>query len=125
MKVIRSDEGETVDGSGGHMFVGGSVWRRAIAGPDTGIGKEINFRIVNFGAGARTKMHTHTSDQLLYVVSGIGKVATRDQEWVVSAGDFIHIPAGEDHWHGAADTGSPMSHIAITTFDATSAVTGD
>ena len=120
MQVIRSDEGETVDGSGGRMFEGGSVWRRAIAGPDTGVGTQMNFRIVNFGAGARTKMHRHTSDQLLYIVSGIGKVGTPDEEHTVSVGDFAFIPAGEDHWHGAGDTGSPMSHIAITTFDATS-----
>jgi quercetin dioxygenase-like cupin family protein len=125
MHVIRAAEGETVDSTGGNMFVGGNVWRRAIAGPDTGIGQHINFRIVQFGAGARTKLHTHTSDQLLYVVSGIGKVGTATEEFVVSAGDFVLIPAGEDHWHGAADTGSPMSHIAITTFDATSSVTGD
>ena len=122
MQVIRASEGETIDSTGGNMFVGGNVWRRALAGPDTGNGKDVNFRIVQFGAGARTKLHRHTSDQLLYVVSGIGKVGTRDREWVVSVGDFVLIPAGEDHWHGACDTGSPMSHIAITTFDATSSV---
>ena len=68
VEVIRAQDGETIDGTGGRMFVGGSVWRRAIAGADTGIGNDINFRIVNFGAGARTKVHTHTSDQILYVI---------------------------------------------------------
>ena len=69
-------------------------------------------------------MHRHSSDQTLYVVAGIGKVGTADSEEVISAGDFALVPAGEDHWHGAADTGSPMSHITVTAADSVTEVTG-
>ena len=69
--------------------------------------------VVHFGPGARAGWHRHTSDQLLYVVSGIGKVGDREGEHVVSAGDCAVVPAGEDHWHGAHDTGSPMSHLTV------------
>ena len=31
----------------------------------------------------------------------------------VRVGDAVLIPAGEDHWHGAGDTGSPMSHLTV------------
>ena len=84
----------------------------------------MSFGIVQFAAGARTRPHRHTSDQLLYVVAGIGKVGAGGEEHVISAGDFVRIPAGEDHWHGAADTGSPMSHITIMLDDSVSTVTG-
>jgi len=80
---------------------------------------------VQFGAGARTKMHTHSSEQILYVVAGIGKVGTADEEHTISVGDFAIIPAGEEHYHGAADTGSPMSHLAVTRRDSVTEVTED
>ena len=48
------------------------------------------------------------------MVSGIGKVGDREGGHVISAGDAVVIPANSDHWHGAHDTGSPMSHITIT-----------
>jgi quercetin dioxygenase-like cupin family protein len=114
MEVIRAAEGETVERSDAAIFEGGQVWARGLAGGDTGRGQHASFGIVQFAAGARTKPHRHSSDQLLYVVAGIGKVGAGGEEQVISAGDFVLIPAGEDHWHGAADTGSPMSHITVT-----------
>ena len=72
--------------------------------------------IVNFPKGTRNKFHTHTSDQILIITSGIGIVATEREEREVTVGDVIHIPAGEKHWHGARKE-SYMSHIAITTKD--------
>ena len=40
-------------------------------------------------------------------------MATDDEEREVTVGDFVHIPAGEKHWHGARKE-SYMSHITIT-----------
>ena len=40
-------------------------------------------------------------------------MATDEEERDVTVGDFIHIPAGEKHWHGAGKK-SYMSHIYIT-----------
>ena len=122
MEVIRTSEGETSEGSAAAIFEGGQVWARRLAGGDTGRGRDISFGIVHFAAGARAKPHRHSSDQLLYVVSGIGKVGAGGEEHRIGTGDFVLIPAGEDHWHGAADTGSPMAHITVTAGDSETTV---
>ena len=122
MEVVHAAEGETEERSG-EIFEGGQVWARSLAGAGLR-GNDINLGVIQFGAGARTRMHRHTGDQLLYVVSGIGKVGTDGEEHVISVGDFVLIPAGEDHWHGAADTGSPMSHLSILPRSSETTVTG-
>ncbi len=123
MRVIRAAEGETVDRSDAAIFQGGSVWGRALATADAG--SELNASVVNFAPGARTTLHRHTSDQLLYVVSGIGQVGDAEGDHVVSVGDTILIPANTDHWHGAGDTGSPMSHLTVTRAGSETTLTGD
>lgn len=56
-----------------------------------------------YGTCARTSWHTHDVGQLILVAAGKGVVVTRDGETAfVGAGDVIHTPAGEEHWHGAA-----------------------
>ena len=112
MNIIRSDEGETVERSAAEIFEGGAVWARGLTGG--GVSKDLNVAVVQFAAGARAKLHRHSSDQVLYVIAGIGKVGDRAGEHVISAGDCVVIPADAEHWHGAHDTGSPMSHLAIT-----------
>lgn len=112
IRVTKSDAGETVERTGEPIFEGGAVWARPLAGP--GSSSDLSVTLVQFGAGARAGWHRHSSDQVLYVVAGIGKVGDRDREHIVSAGDCVVVPAGAEHWHGAHDTGSPMSHLAIT-----------
>jgi quercetin dioxygenase-like cupin family protein len=80
------------------------------------MGKNFTASMVNFSKGARNKFHSHTSDQLLIVTAGKGIVATEQEELVVGAGDIIHIPAGEEHWHGATED-SEFSHIYLITSD--------
>lgn len=110
MQIIRAAEGETVERSDLDLFQGGNVWGRTISsGSD-----DIAATVVSFAAGARTRMHRHTSDQVLFVVSGIGKVGDPDGDHVIASGDTAVIPANARHWHGAGDTGAPMSHISIT-----------
>jgi len=65
-----------------------------------------------FRNGARNKLHTHTTDQILIVTAGEGIVATEHEERAVRAGDVAYIPAGERHWHGAK-AGMDMTHLAI------------
>ena len=108
--ILRSDDGETVERTDAPIFEGGRVWGRSLTGSHS---THVSVQVVQFGAGARAGWHRHTSDQVLYVVSGIGKVGDREGEHVISAGDCAVVPAGEDHWHGAHDTGSPMSHLSI------------
>jgi quercetin dioxygenase-like cupin family protein len=108
--VVKSDEGETVERTDAAIFEGGQVWGRGLS---TGLTEDTNVSVVNFAPGARAGWHTHTRDQVLYVVAGIGKVGDREGERVISAGDCAVVPAGIEHWHGALDTGSPMAHLSI------------
>jgi 4-carboxymuconolactone decarboxylase len=110
MKVIKPNEvpQESADSP---LFTGGPVTRQALVTPD--MGDDFNINIVNFSAGARNKMHTHTSDQVLFVTSGKGIIATETREEVINVGDVVHIPAEEKHWHGATPD-SAFSHIALT-----------
>lgn len=109
--VIHAHEGDTVERTEAPIFEGGQVWGRSLMGPQGS--DHVNVMVVHFGPGARAGWHRHTSDQVLYVVNGIGKVGDRESEHVITAGDSAVIPAGTDHWHGAHDTGSPMSHLSI------------
>ena len=68
---------------------------------------------VSFKRGARTKLHVHTTDQILVITEGLGIVATRDEQHEVAVGDVAHIPAGEAHWHGARP-GADMTHWSMT-----------
>jgi len=117
VKVLRSNEGDSVNRTGDAIFEG-EVRARILAEGS----KDINGSIVQFAAGARTKFHTHTHDQLLLVLSGIGKVGDREHTHVIGTGDSVLISAGTEHWHGAGDTGSPMSHLSIQPGGASSTV---
>lgn len=67
---------------------------------------------VRFAPGARTPWHSHGLGQTLIVIEGAGVVATATEALVVRAGDIVHTPAGEEHWHGALP-GHPMTHVAV------------
>jgi quercetin dioxygenase-like cupin family protein len=90
----------------------GDVWIDGIAR-----GQEparINVGAVRFSPGARTAWHSHELGQTLYVTEGRGLVQARGQGRLeVRAGDVIHTPDGEEHWHGAAPDHF-MSHLSMT-----------
>ena len=117
VKVLRSSEGDSVNRTGDAIFIGEVRARNLAEGS-----KDVTASVVQFAAGAQTKMHRHTSDQLLLVLSGIGKVGDTEHEHVIATGDSVMIDAGTDHWHGAGDTGSPMSHLSIQPGGASSTV---
>jgi len=109
MKVVKISELER-EAVNAPLFTGGDVSRQTpFPAEDL---TNMNFGVVSFAAGARNKMHRHTSDQILVITEGTGVVATASEERTVSAGDVILIPAGEDHWHGAPGA-TPMAHITI------------
>ena len=110
MKVIRSDEVEEQDATEAPIFFGGRVSRRQLVNKD--LSKQFAFNIVSFAPGARNKLHTHTSDQILFVTQGAGHVATEGDTFTVSEGDTVFIPAGEKHWHGATED-SEFAHVAL------------
>ena len=76
-------------------------------------GSALRANLINFDAGAVNVFHIHDFDQILYVTEGEGIIATEKEEIRIVPGDFVVIPAGEKHWHGATPD-SPMSHIAIS-----------
>jgi quercetin dioxygenase-like cupin family protein len=89
----------------------GEVSRQPILTPE--MSQHFNLGIVNFPAGVRNKMHTHSSDQVLFVTAGTGIIATETEEKEITVGDIVHITADEKHWHGATPH-SDFSHIALT-----------
>ena len=111
MKVIKTIDRQSVDNSHRPIFEGGKVVMNPLIDGDS---ESYRFNVVNFEDGARTKFHTHTCEQVLYVTSGKGFVGTRDESVEISEGDTAHIPAGEVHRHGAAD-GENFSHISLQT----------
>lgn len=74
---------------------------------------EVRVNVLFFDAGARTRPHAHPYDQLLYYTQGVGVVAQdggEDQR--IEEGEFVLLPAGRVHMHGAASDG-PAVHISI------------
>jgi len=75
--------------------------------------QHLNVTEVSFRNGARNRLHTHSTDQVLVITEGRGYVATKDERRDVSPGDVAFIPAGEPHWHGAVP-GHDLTHWSIT-----------
>ncbi len=75
-------------------------------------GEESELVAVFFDTAARTRPHTHESNQVLQVVSGRCLLVTETERRFVEAGEFAVIPRGIWHWHGAT-ADSPMCHISI------------
>jgi len=111
MEVIRQKDVTAEDASDAPLFYGGRVTRQPLVG--AGKTDQYNFSIVSFYGGAKNHFHTHTSDQILFGTSGIGIVANESEEIQLQPGDTAFIPAGEKHWHGAAD-GKDFSHVSLT-----------
>ena len=108
MQVVKMNEvaKKSFDGS---LFTGPEVSLQVLL-PDS---KEFNVNIVNFGKGVRNKFHSHDSEQVLIVTSGKGYIATETEKIEITSGDVVLIPAGEKHWHGAAEN-SDFSHIYLS-----------
>jgi quercetin dioxygenase-like cupin family protein len=89
----------------------GDVWVDVIArgeGPS-----RIRVNAVRFTPGARNAWHRHAVGQTLHVTEGVGRVQARGGEILeIRAGDTIHTPPGEWHWHGAAPDHF-MTHLAM------------
>jgi quercetin dioxygenase-like cupin family protein len=93
-----------------HPLFTGPVSIQLLLTDDTA--KQLGILMVRFAKGVRNKFHSHSTDQVLFVTSGKGVVATEQEQVEIKSGDVIHIPAGEKHWHGATED-SDMSHLAI------------
>ncbi len=94
----------------------GEVWMDPIiAAPGPA---RINALTVRFAPSARTAWHTHPLGQTLHILSGVGLIGLRggpDNDCSVRfmrPGDTVWIPAGVEHWHGAAPE-TAMVHLAL------------
>jgi quercetin dioxygenase-like cupin family protein len=101
--------------AGNDHFTGTVFFAPLSVAPD----RSLNALGVLFEPGARSDWHSHPDGQVLYVVSGAGKVQTRNGKTApVSGGDVVYTPAGEEHWHGASES-SYLMHLSLTTGGAT------
>lgn len=93
----------------------GEVWVDPLA---TGAApSRVRLVSVHFCPGARTAWHTHPVGQVLHITEGVGLVQRRGGPVeTVRAGDTVHFPPDEDHWHGAAP-GNFMTHLAMHEVD--------
>ena len=110
MKVLKPDQ-IPAESTNSPLFTGGPVTRQTLLTPE--MSNNFNLAIINFSTDTRNKMHTHSSDQVLFVSAGKGIIATETRQEVISVGDVVHITQEEKHWHGATPDSS-FSHIALT-----------
>jgi len=108
MKLIRKEQADVREGT---TFTGDTTLAEMLIPQQEG---GVKITIVRFEGGAVTHWHTHPGEQVLYVLEGECRVATETEEVVAYAGDVVHTPPNEKHWHGAAP-GTTMVHISITT----------
>jgi quercetin dioxygenase-like cupin family protein len=73
----------------------------------------VRVNVVRFAPGARNAWHAHAVGQTVHVTEGVGRIQARGGGILeIRAGDTVHTPAGEWHWHGAAPDRF-MTHLAI------------
>ncbi len=108
MKVVKIIDVEAKE-SPSKIFTGGKVTVQSVFGES---GADYRIWLIHFSPGARCVFHTHTFDQVVYVIEGKGIVATETEEVTVTPGTYVFFPANELHWHGATKD-SAFSHIAI------------
>ena len=89
----------------------GDVWIDRLT--DVEPPSRIRVSVVRFAPGARNAWHSHALGQTLHVTEGIGRIQSRGRDVEeIRAGDTVHTPPGEWHWHGAAPDHF-MTHIAM------------
>lgn len=108
MKVVRTTDSREAPATS-PLFIGIAHSRPLI---DAATSPAVTVTMVRFSDGGRNKPHTHSADQILYIADGHGIVASATTEHEVHAGDIVHVPAGEVHWHGAVPGGN-MAHLSI------------
>ncbi len=108
MKVVSSRDAETRRGP--EKWFTGNVWMDVTSVPQPGAGL---FRVL-FEPGARTNWHMHPESQILYIVTGMGRVQKEGEGIIeIQPGDIVYIAPDEKHWHGAAPD-TFMVHMAIS-----------
>jgi len=93
---------------------GGTFTGRVWADPVIAASPDLTVNAVFFEPRARTHWHKHTGGQVLAVSHGFGFIQARDGTGGrLTPGDVVHIPAGEEHWHGASPDAYVL-HLAVS-----------
>ena len=96
--------------AGSDRFVGDAWIDSIVRGEEP---SRVRVAIVRFAPGARNAWHAHPVGQTVHVTEGVGRIQARGGRVMeMRAGDTIHTPPGEWHWHGAAPDRF-MTHLAI------------
>jgi quercetin dioxygenase-like cupin family protein len=103
MKVVR--------GGGIQEKMEGSASVRVFATPTDGMAG-LSVAEVELQPGATTGDHSHDSDQMVYLLNGEARFASADEEYHLSRGDLILIPAGLVHRHDSVGAGT-LRQLAI------------
>ncbi len=109
MDIVRGSQRATRQAQATNFV--GSVWQDEVA-----VGaapSQLRATVVSFAPGARTNWHTHAVHQVLWVLSGVGRIQKRGEKLqILRPGDAVLIRAGEMHWHGAAPD-RLFSHLSM------------
>ncbi len=87
----------------GELFVGTHDYQLVVPSAES---KQFSIAELTFRDGARTKPHTHGSEQVMIVMSGRGLAGTFDEEREIGVGEVALFGRDEPHWHGVREGGS-------------------
>jgi quercetin dioxygenase-like cupin family protein len=110
MIVVDTNGVKLAESQNDPMVDKGPVYRSLLV--DGKVSRGYSMAIVKYDKGSKLKWHTHDSEQIILGTEGKGILATRKEEHIVTPGVVVVVPAGEVHYHGAAQ-GNTFTHIAF------------
>ena len=111
MTVMRASARATRRGAAANFT--GEVWQDEVVVGQ--LPSRMRATVVSFTPGARTGWHAHPVGQVLYCLSGVGRICIGrgGQPQAIYPGDTVIIPPNTMHWHGAAPD-RLFSHLAMS-----------
>ena len=110
MAVVRAGTRSTKQAAAANFT--GVVWQDEVV-----VGKapsRMRATVVSYTPGARTAWHSHPVGQVLYCLSGVGRLCLKGQPpKILNPGDVGIIPPDTWHWHGAAPD-RLFAHLAMS-----------
>jgi len=85
--------------------------KRVLIGPEQGA-EEFVMRLFTLSKGGSTPYHTHPWEHEVFVISGTGKVRSVSGLVDVGAGDFVYVPADDEHQFVNAG-GDPFEFLCV------------
>jgi quercetin dioxygenase-like cupin family protein len=108
--VVRVDAAQAGEPPDPENFIG-RVRMQNLAAVTRATG--LDYLAVHFDAGAHTRPHAHSTDQVLFFVQGSGFLWIAGEERQhIDEGGIVSIAAGVVHMHGATED-EPICHIAV------------